>query len=155
MKMADVEALVKAKQKMHKPNTVASLEKLWINAVFEEQGSMVVMKGVERNQLKMLLKLWPNPDAVMARVLKSWTHFAAKVATDAGAKDTPAQPSIGFLLKYAAIAVIYAEPKKHEAPKVFVPHYVSDVQSIAQKDEHQPATLEETLALLKGQNYHG
>ena len=149
-KMADVEALVKAKKKMHKPDTVASLEKLWINVVFEEQGSMVVITKKHRGQLAMLLNRWEKPDDVMAHVLAGWTYFAAKVATDAGVKDTPAYPNLDFLLKHASIAGIFAEPKKpmvHEAPKATGLIKAIPVQSIA--NAHVEATLAEVLAINK------
>jgi len=151
MKMADVEKSVKANALLHQPDSYGALEKKWINAVYEAQGSMVVLKAKEKGQLKMLHKLWASPDATLAFVLKHWTSFAAKVATDAGEKNTPAQPALGFLLKHASIAAIFAEPtpayvQKFKGP----PKPATVVQSIAPDDAEKPLTFEETLALLKG-----
>ena len=156
-KMADAISLAKAKEKMHKPDTVASLRKQWVNAVFEEQGSMVVITKKHQGQLKMLLGRWEKPDDVMAYVLARWTQFAAKVASDVGLKDTPAYPNLDFLLKHASIAGIYAEPKTpmvHEAPKATSLPKVLPVQSIA-KPKHQPATMEEMQAIMKEQKANG
>ena len=98
---------------------------------------------------------WPHPRSRPAATLAAQQranviqHAVSQIEDHL--ERTPAQPSIAFLLKYSSIATIFAEPtpayvQKFKAP----PKPASVVQSIAAVEEEKPMTLEETLALLKG-----
>jgi hypothetical protein len=67
--------------------------------------------------------------------------FVKKCESLASAKNTPLIPSVGFLLRYASVAVIFATPKqpppvKHEATAG--PLLTKIVQVTAQLSEPKP-----------------
>jgi hypothetical protein len=150
VKMSEVEQAVKARKLMHKPDTVKSLEFQWKNRVAEKTGAMIILKAKEYGQLKQFQKLCPEGKAmaVMNAVLDNWLAFVKATQSAHGLKSTPAQPSLDFLLKYAANAVIFfsllTKPAKHEAPEVAIP--TKSVQLMSQDDK--PATLAEVMAIL-------
>ena len=119
----DVEAAVKAQAVLHKPNTTTALAFIWKKRVAEITKAPAVFKGNDFHKLTNFRKACPfgtAAEAVLDHVLDDWIMFVKKVETMAGEKNTPSMPSIGFLLKFAHIAVILATPKKspplkHEA----------------------------------------
>lgn len=118
----DVEAAVKARKILHKPNTPKALGMTWAKRVNEITGAYVAIQPKDLGQFKTFVAKCPpgKAEAVLEHVLDDWIMFAKKCETMAGVKNTPTVPNLDFLLKYANVAVILATPKKappmkHEA----------------------------------------
>ena len=115
----DVEAAVKAHKHLHKPDTVGSLVSIWRDRVKEITGSYVHVMKKEKDKLPGFLKKCPpgRAEAILNVVLDDWIMFVKRCETMAGATHTPSVPAIWFLLQYAHVAVILAEPKKSPPKK--------------------------------------
>jgi hypothetical protein len=146
----EVEAFVKAKKMLHKPD--GGYGQLWAENLSKLTGvtqPMPSMKAV--GQLKLFAKKCPDDSgkAVIDFVMKHWIAFTKQVEQDGGVKLTPAKPSVDFLLKHVSIAVMFAAPPatkkqsaKHEASPV-----AKSAQLISQPTE-AAMTLAEIMAPL-------
>jgi hypothetical protein len=139
----DVEQAVKAQKVLHKPDTPKALGAIWAKRVNQITGAFVALKGKDFGQLKLFAKACPpgKAEAVLEVVLDDWIMFVKKCESLASAKNTPLIPSVGFLLRYASVAVIFATPKqpppvKHEATAG--PLLTKIVQVTAQLSEPKP-----------------
>jgi hypothetical protein len=139
----DVEALVKAKNVLHKPDAVSALESAWKQKQAETKDWVTPLTGKEKGQLRNFIKKCPPGKApeIFRHALDKWIFFAKKVQTTAGHKSIKSQPDIGFLLIHAQAAVTFWEASKsvkvHEAaPICFEPKL--QVTSKPPEPEPQP-----------------
>jgi hypothetical protein len=149
---------LKIANKVHKPDSVSGLEKVWQQTVAEVTGAFVpplLMK--DKGQLKHFRSQCPphRSEDVIAHAVRNWIDFVKTVESQAGVKKTPAAPSIGFLLKHAAIAVnLFLESRivvKHEEKPAGI-SAAKPVQLISQTPsapaEAAPKSLAELMSIL-------
>jgi hypothetical protein len=129
------------------PDSIAALEEIWQSGVAESYGGFVPSwTSKERGQMGHFRKVCP-PDAavpVLEACLGDWALFAAMAKSDAGAWNLPSRPTVGFLVKYAGVAVNLWQAKTK--PKVPPTPKLKPQQTSAPSVE-KPAPGEEKVSL--------
>lgn len=132
-----------------KPDKVDSLVHVWREHSKEAGKVAPHFTGKARGQLKHLIKTWPKDQALeaLAFALANWFDLTT-AAEKEGAFKSPAQPELGYLVKYQHIALtLFLKGKAKGKPEPVV----KPVQSIApvlDKDaDDKPATAEDFDAI--------
>lgn len=118
MKAAEALNQMKAKKLLHKPDSVQQLGFLWKGTVAEVyETPMVNLSAKSLGQLKHFKNACPEGTAasILSWVIHNWIEFVKAAETDAGVKNTPSKPDVGFLLKYASVAVSVADQSTPKA----------------------------------------
>jgi DNA-binding transcriptional regulator YhcF (GntR family) len=144
------EVLMSSPKILKKPPAVSIADR-WRDVVIEVHGGYFVpLTMKQRGQLKHLRKVCPPGKAadIVEHALRNWLEFVTAAEDDAGAYNTPAQPSIAFLVKYVAVAVQLIAPKP--VPMGFQPKPKIEVKLTAKPPVpgSEKATLEEVLAIM-------
>ncbi|NOQ30282.1 MAG: hypothetical protein GQ570_04070 [Helicobacteraceae bacterium] len=86
------------------PSVVGRMEKIWKE---NKEGFTKSWTGKERGQVKHFINAVGSNQAekVFTKILSSWVAFAGKVKQLKAIKTVPPVPDLGFMLKYAEIAV--------------------------------------------------
>ena len=146
------EVLMQSSKVLKKP-PAASLAERWRDVYLEVHGGYVVPLTLkQKGQLKHFGKVCPPGKAadIVEYALRHWLIFTEAAESDAGAYNTPAKPSIDFLVKYVAVAVQIAAPKPAPTGYQAKLHPIPPVQLTAQPPAagSEKATLDEVLAIL-------
>ena len=142
-----------AEAKMQTPASPSTpLGVLWCQQVAQAWGGYVPpLTAKQKGQLAQFAKKVPPGQAakILRACISGWIAFTAQAEQDAGAFKTPLRPEIGFMLKFAGVAVNFAQAPA-PAPKSAVKKSPF-VQTVAQPaapgvpDEY-PTSIEEILA---------
>lgn len=138
--------------------TAKQLSYVWLETLAEVRGGFIApLTAKAYGQFKHVITRTPKGKAgeVVQYVLRNWIEFVKEVEAKAGAKSTPSEPNLDFLLKHIEIAanlyIAANKPVKHEAvqPAKSMP---APVQLISLDDpkpeDKKPASLDELNALL-------
>lgn len=146
------EVLMSSPKILKNPPAVSIADR-WRDVVIEVHGGYFVpLTMKQRGQLKHLGKVCPPGRAadIVEHALRNWLEFVKAAEDDAGAYNTPAKPSIAFLVKYAAVAVQLSAPQP--IPIGFQPKPKPQVEVKLTAKPPAPgsekATLEEVLAIM-------
>lgn len=104
----------------------------------------------EIGQLKLInTRSGGKGEEVVRYVVPNWIAFVKRVEAEAGWKNTPSKPQIGFLLQHVGIAANMIAPKKaqqeQEAPKGFSLPQPVQLISQATKPAEKPKNMAELL----------
>ena len=115
----DVQGLVAAQKKVHKPDSTAALGQAWQIGMKEHvPNAMIVVYKKDYAQLKMFAQHCEpgTAEAILHFTLSEWIAFTKFCEQEAGAFKTPATPTLHFLVKFAQQAVtFYLQAQKKPA----------------------------------------
>jgi hypothetical protein len=152
--VGNLAGLQKLKMYHHQPDTLGSLEAIWLSKVAATTGAYTSPLTIkQRGQLSKFRKACPpgTGEKVLTYVLNDWIDFAKTVQGMAGLKLIPTHPSIGFLLTYASQAVTKALPKalpKHEAKSAVFSEPAPLLTPNSEPQEKKLTTLAEIWGVL-------
>lgn len=134
------------------PNTASQpLGRLWVKLVASKYSDFVPAPTMkEIGQLKQIDKRSEGRGEVILRwVIPNWVEFISAVQKQAGWKNVPNKPHIGFLLQNVGIAANMSAPKK-QAEKYEAPKPVSVLPTVQLISQPQPAevTMADLLKVL-------
>lgn len=152
---ATARAFVPRTIETHKPDKVSSLEYVW-QIGFARRGTTppaLSMKG--RGQMRRLIELWSEGRApvLLAFAVENWADVRDDAETRFGAFDSPREPELGYLVRYAHVVADLVEARKPASrpppPPVAFQSGRGNRDPIEDPDPepYVPATLEEVLAI--------
>jgi len=131
----------------HKPDSIAALEAAWRKGVL---GFVPPLTLQARGQLKHFIKACPpgTAEAIVEHVVSDWVGFTSAAKTDAAAFNIPTKPQLGFMLKFAGVAIAM-HSKKNEVKVSPVPKKkIVQLTAIEEAPVSDKATLKEMLKIL-------
>jgi hypothetical protein len=125
-----------------------NITKVWQHFMllhFDINPMVVGLKQKESGQFKLFQKtagMEAGPTIEWA--VSNWKEFCNKVRNDYAVATAPKVPEIGFLLKWAAVAVdMQLKSKLPKAPELHLSADLKPMPKVKQKQQEKPVTLEE------------
>jgi len=124
-----------------KPDRTASLVQAWRGS------TKATVTDKMAGQLKYLLKTRPNALKIVRFALKNWGDLTYRAEKHHGAFKSPSAPNLGYLVKFAHVAVELMNQAASKPVVVVAPPVQSIAQTAPVKVKVKPATFAEILAI--------